>query len=219
MITLGLETATPMCSVALAVDHEVLSRRQLAPRGHAQLVLPWIEELLAECGLRYADIDRLAVGQGPGGFTSLRIGLGIVQGIALAHDLPVTPVSSLAALAFSAGPSDDGEPVVALMDARMGEVFVGWFQFDSLGFKALAAEAVAAPDAVMLSPEKPWRAVGSGLAAYSEVLRRRLGNQIVSWRPEAFPVAEAVVELSAEVEPLPAWKLEPNYVRNQVTQG
>lgn len=219
MITLGLETATPMCSVALAVGHEVLSRRQLAPRGHAQLVLPWIEELLAECGLRYADIDRLAVGQGPGGFTSLRIGLGIVQGMALAHDLPVHPVSSLAALAFSAGPADDGEPVVALMDARMGEVFAGWFQFDSHGFKALSDEAVMAPDQVRLSSAKPWRAVGSGLAAYSEVLRQNLGSQIISWQPEAFPVADAVLELAAGVEPVPAWKLEPNYVRNQVTQG
>jgi tRNA threonylcarbamoyladenosine biosynthesis protein TsaB len=219
MITLGIETATPMCSVALAVDRDLLSRRALAPRGHAQLVLPWIEELLAECGLGYADIDRLAVGQGPGGFTSLRIGLGIAQGIALAHDLPVIPVSSLAALAFSAGPSAESDPVIALMDARMGEVFAGWFQFDRTGFKALAAEAVMTPGDVRLSSDQRWRAVGSGLDAYAEVFRESLGDQIVSWQPEAFPVAEAVIELAAGVEPVPAWKLEPNYVRDQVTQG
>ena len=219
MITLGIETSTPMCSVALAVDQDVRLRRQLAPRGHAQLILPWIEELLAECELSYADIDRLAVGQGPGGFTSLRIGLGIAQGISLAHELPVTPVSSLSALAFSAGASANGEPIVALMDARMGEVFVGWFEFDRSGFKVLSTEAVMRPEQVQLSSDRSWRAVGSGLAAYPEIFRSALGNQIISWRPQAYPVAEAILELAAVTEPVPAWKLEPNYVRDQVTQG
>lgn len=217
MITLGLETATPMCSVALAVDHEVLSRRQLAPRGHAQLVLPWIEELLAECGLRYADIDRLAVGQGPGGFTSLRIGLGIVQGIALAHDLPVVPVSSLATLAESADPEARHGRILSLIDARMGEVFVAAFRRGSEGLTLISPEAVMSPHQV--SPPEPgeWLVSGSGLAAYPEQIRQSLAETRVQTMPEAWPLAAHMFAAARGMPAVAAWEIEPTYVRNNVT--
>ncbi len=216
MNVLAIETSTPMCSVALAVGGEVRARREHAPRGHATLVLPWVEELLAEAGLDYRRLDRLAVGRGPGGFTSLRIGLGVVQGIALAHDLPVAPISSLAALAQSAEPA--AQRVLALIDARMGEVFAGWFERGDTGLRELAPEAVLAPQAVSLPGSGPWLVTGSGLAAYPDLIRDRLGAETVTWRPDAWPLAESLIGLAAGVDPVPAWQVEPTYVRDRVTQ-
>ncbi len=218
MNILAVETATPMCSVALSVDGEVRSYQQLAPRGHASLVLPWIEKLLAKADLRYADIDHLAVGRGPGGFTSLRIGLGITQGIALAHELPVSPVSSLAALAHAVDPGQDGICVLALIDARMGEVFAGCFQRGPAGLVELAPETVCPPDQIALPMPGQWRVAGSGLSVYSDIIRARLGNAVAAWLPDVFPLAESVIDLSAGIESVAPWELEPNYVRDQVTQ-
>lgn len=207
-----------MCSVALGVDGAVLARRELTPRGHASRVVPWIGQLLAEAGLGYADLDRLAVGRGPGGFTSLRIGLGIIQGIALAHDLPVAPVSSLAALAHAAVPGDG--PILALIDARMGEVYAGWFDKHSAGLRELAPELVQDPRAIGLKGARGgWRLAGSGLAVAGEALRGRLGDAVVAWQPDAWPLAESVLALAADVEAVPAWRVEPNYLRDRVTQG
>lgn len=219
MNVLAIETSTPMCSVALAVGSQVRARRELAPRGHASLVLPWIEDLLAEAGIGYAGLDRLAVGRGPGGFTSLRIGLGVAQGIALAHDLPVASISSLTALAHAAAAQPEQPRVLALIDARMGEVFAGWFERREGVFKELAPEAVLAPGEVSVPGPGPWRVAGSGLAAYDELIRSRLGDEEMSWRPDAWPLAESLLALAVDVEPVPAWRVEPKYVRDRVTQA
>lgn len=218
MNVLAIETSTPMCSVALAVDGRVRARCELSPRGHATLLLPWIGELLAEAGLDYARLDRLAVGRGPGGFTSLRIGLGVAQGIALAHDLPVAPVSSLAALAHAADPQADPVRTLALIDARMGEVFAGWFEHDKTGLRELAPEAVLAPQRISVPGPGPWRVAGSGLAAYPDLIRSRLADQRTIWAANAWPLAKSLLALADEVEPVPAWQVEPKYVRDQVTQ-
>jgi tRNA threonylcarbamoyladenosine biosynthesis protein TsaB len=217
---LAVETSTPLCSVALSVDGEVRGYQTLAPRGHASLVLPWIERLLKEAGLRYWDIDRLAVGRGPGGFTSLRIGLGIIQGVALAHDLPIAPVSSLAALARTAADTgQDGDCVLALIDARMGEVFAGCFKNGPAGLKELSPETVCPPEQLSLPVQGHWCVAGSGLSVYPDIVRSTVGGETMVWLPDVFPLAESVIALSDRIEPVAPWELEPNYVRDQVTQG
>ena len=124
MNLLAFETSTEACSVAIWRDGEVLERHEVAPRRHAELVLPWAEGLLAEAGLSRTMLDAVAVGRGPGAFTGVRLGIATAQGIALALDLPMLPVSTLAALAMAA---PEPGPVLAAIDARMGEVYVGAF--------------------------------------------------------------------------------------------
>ena len=102
MKLLALDTATEACSAAVWADGAVLERYEWAPRRHATLILPMIESVLAEAGLSVTQLDAIAVGRGPGAFTGVRIAVGIAQGIAFAADLPVAPVSTLAALALGA---------------------------------------------------------------------------------------------------------------------
>ena len=102
MNLLAIETATETCSVALSINGEVMELYEHAPRQHAELLLPWVRQLLAEAGLTFNSLDGIAFSRGPGSFTSLRIGIGVVQGLAWASDLPVVPVSSLAATAQAA---------------------------------------------------------------------------------------------------------------------
>ena len=102
---LAIETSTEACSVALWIDGEVRERFEIAPRRHTELVLPWAGELLADAGIGKSQLDAIAVGRGPGAFTGVRLAVALVQGMALALDLPVLPVSTLAALALPAARS------------------------------------------------------------------------------------------------------------------
>ncbi|MEN1930043.1 tRNA (adenosine(37)-N6)-threonylcarbamoyltransferase complex dimerization subunit type 1 TsaB [Luteimonas sp. MJ250] len=191
MRLLAIETSTEACSVAVMVDGAVSERFEIAPRRHAELVLPWAETLLAEAGLRRADLDAIAVSRGPGAFTGVRLGISIAQGIALALDRPLVAVSTLAVLAsgglrtqreacrdaldHAAGVDADSDAdvpdvealpggfILAAIDARMGEVYAGSFVRDGDGLRALDREVVAAPDVIELPPGGSWHGVGVGV--------------------------------------------------------
>ncbi len=109
MKILALDTATEACSAALLLDGEITDRFVVAPRRHNELILPMIDELLSDSGVRLKDLDYLAFGRGPGAFTGLRIAAGVVQGLALSQDIPVFGVSDLAAVALQAGKNMAGK--------------------------------------------------------------------------------------------------------------
>jgi tRNA threonylcarbamoyladenosine biosynthesis protein TsaB len=217
MIRLALETATDFCSVALEVDGEISVREELAPRRHAELLIPWIRELLAERGIGFGDLDALAISRGPGGFTSLRIGLGVAQGLALAHDLPIHAVSTLAALARAANAEGRADHVLAVIDARMSEVYAGFFERREGRHLPVSAERVLPPAALSLPHDGPWLAAGSGLASYGAELEGVLAGRVSSRHPDIWPDARSVLALADTVDPVPAWELEPKYVRDDVT--
>ena len=146
MNLLAIETATECCSVALLAGARLIERSELAPRRHAELLLPMCDEVLAEAGLARRDLDALAVGRGPGAFTGVRLAVSAAQGIALALGIPVVPVSSLAALAMQA--PDDGGDVLAVIDARMGEVYAGFFRRSGDRVEAISDETVGSAGAL-----------------------------------------------------------------------
>ncbi len=217
MNRLAVETATDFCSVALEVNGEVRVREEHAPRRHAELLVPWMRELLADGGIDFADLDALVVSRGPGGFTSLRIGLGVVQGVALAHELPVYPVSTLSALARSADPEGAVEHVLAVLDARMSEVYAAWFRTVPGGRELIGEEQVGPPSELVAPHRGPWLAAGSGMAVHGERIEQAVGDLLSHRRPDAWPDARSLLLLAESVEPVNAWQLEPTYVRDQVT--
>lgn len=220
MNLLAIETATETCSVALSVNGEVLERFQHAPRQHAELLLPWVQQMLAEAGLAYAAIDAIAFSCGPGSFTSLRIGIGVVQGLAWASDRPVIPVSSLAATAQTAA-GDGVDVALVALDARMNEVFTGLFKVNENGIMLpLGAESVCPPSDVRVPlPYKPF-GIGNGFDRYDAL--HALSAQLCGLRYDVWPKASSVLQLAQEWlktnQPLPAEQAQPVYLRDDVAR-
>ncbi len=221
MKLLAIETATEACSAALYLDGALSERYALAPREHARLILPMADELLAEAGLGAAQLDALAFGRGPGAFTGLRIAAGVAQGIAFGADLPVLPVSSLAALAQGMARERGAARVLAAIDARIGEVYWGAYERGGAGLMVLRGEEhVTAPAAVPSPAGADWRGAGSGWAVYGEVLQARLGGQVVEVDAARYPQARDVALLAVAAygrgEALSAEQAAPVYLRDEV---
>jgi tRNA threonylcarbamoyladenosine biosynthesis protein TsaB len=223
MKLLAFETSTEALSVALSIDGQVRERFELAPRRHAELSLPWAEELLAEAGLKRSQLDAIAVGRGPGAFTGVRLAIALAQGIALALDRPVVPVSTLAALAMRADANEEGESrhVFAAIDARMGEVYAAAFELRDGDAFALGDESVGAPDSVVVpGEERGWFGVGTGFGAADNALSQRVASRFASidaaQLPHAADVARLAVKAYARGEAMSAERVEPAYLRNNV---
>lgn len=223
MKLLAFETSTEALSVALSIDGQVRERFELAPRRHAELALPWADELLAQAGLRRSQLDGIAVGRGPGAFTGVRLAIALVQGIALALDRPVVAVSTLAALAMRAQDAVPGATlrVLAAIDARMGEVYSGAFELRDGDARALDEEHVGAPGSVIVpGGEGGWIGVGTGFGAADGALSSGLSARFASIDATQLPHAADVARLGAQAfargEAVAAERVEPAYLRNNV---
>ena len=195
MKLLALDTATEACSAALLSGDAVYERHDIAPRRHAELILPMVDGVLTEAGLGLNDLDAIAFGRGPGAFTGVRIAAGVTQGLALGAGLPVIPISSLAALAQPA--LGKAAVVLPAIDARMGEVYWAAYESDQDGLAtALAGEQVASPDAVQVPSTGKIFGVGSGWGTYRERLERILEGQIGGIDPDRFPLAKDMLPLA-----------------------
>ena len=217
MKLLALETATEACSVAVLVDGELRERFDIAPRRHAELALPWAEALLADAGVAKSQLDAIAVGRGPGAFTGVRLAIALAQGIALALDRPLLPVSTLAALAMRAPGEGD---VLSAIDARMGEIYAATFRREGEGVVASSGEVVVAPAAYGLPEGERWQGVGTGFAAADGALQGRLHGRLASVDAAALPHAADVARLGALAfargDAVAPERIEPAYLRNNV---
>lgn len=213
---LAIETSTEACSVAVYVDGAIVARHELAPRRHTQLVLPWADELLAEAGLRKSQLDAIAVGRGPGAFTGVRLAIAIVQGLALALDRPVLPVSTLAVLAMQG----QGEHVLASIDARMGEVYLGAFTRDDDGLVTADGYESILPPTQASAATRPMYGVGTGFGAEHGALVASLGAGLQGFDAGALPRAADLALLAARAwhrgEAVVADLIEPAYLRDKV---
>ncbi|HQX23408.1 MAG TPA: tRNA (adenosine(37)-N6)-threonylcarbamoyltransferase complex dimerization subunit type 1 TsaB [Pseudomonadota bacterium] len=222
MRLLALETATEACSVALWVDGAVIERHELAPRRHAELVLPMVDAVLAEGGISRRALDAIAVGRGPGAFTGVRLAIAVAQGLALALDRPVVPVSTLAALALAAAQDAGAAPILAAIDARMGEVYAGCFRADAQGLvEPIAAELLAPPHSLLLPAQPAWRVVGSGWLTYRDLISPLLGDAAIAYEDgAALPRAAAIARLGARDHArglgVDAASAQPVYLRDKV---
>lgn len=216
MIVLGFDTATPATAVGLRLaDGTTLEAHDIPGPGerpgHATRLLPLADELLAEAGLDWRSLQRVAVGVGPGTFTGLRVGVATARGLAHSLALDLVGVSSLHALAHRA--LHEGRPgsVLAAIDARRGEIFAGGWSSDG---ELFAPRALAPEDVGDLLPHRdPWLAIGDGAVRY----RSHLEALKIELPPDTSSLhrlsGATVCELALHVEPSGPAAVLPDYLR------
>jgi tRNA threonylcarbamoyladenosine biosynthesis protein TsaB len=200
-LILALDSSTDACSVALSMNGQITSLFELAEKSHTQRLLPLVDEILQQHHCELRDLSAIAFGAGPGSFTGLRICSGIVQGLAFGANLPVIPVSSLAAMAlgFYRQHPDVSLPVVATLDARMNEIYWGVYQLQAKVVVALAAEKCVSPNAFMVDVDmttllqRGFHGVGSGWKCEAMNLL-----DPISTDSNIYPHAENIAHLAAE---------------------
>jgi tRNA threonylcarbamoyladenosine biosynthesis protein TsaB len=226
MHLLAFETATRRVSVALWRDGDVLERFADMPNNGSEVLLPWAQALLAEAGITLQQLDAIAFGAGPGGFTGLRLACGVTQGLAFGLDRPVVPVSTLAALALNAG---DGV-VWTLLDARMNEVYGALYRVAGESVTELSApicappQQLAVPNRDSMPPAPTFAAnqivgAGDGFSAYADALQT-VASSLVAVYADLMPSAAAVARLAAPLalrgDVVNAADAQPIYVREKV---
>jgi len=216
-IILALETSSEMASCALLNGDVVLARESSGVRTHSQSILPMVQELLAEAGLALKDCDAIAFGAGPGSFTGVRTACGIAQGLAYGADLPVVPLVTLAAMAAACRDLNGADDVVAILDARMGEVY--WAQYHYAdSWQTVSAPALCAPGEVRpLAAAGPLSACGNGLSAYPDAFDP---GAFAATLPGVMPHAAQLVTLAlaelAAGRTVSAAEAQPIYLRNKI---
>ena len=230
---LAIETATEACSAALIITDygniKEYERFQLAPREHTKLILPMLEEVLAEAGIKLQDIDAIAFGRGPGAFTGLRIAAGITQGLALSIDKPVIPVSTLGALALQAVEVSHNHKatIISALDARMGEVYWGEFKFVDDRIVLIGNERVSSPEILegrlsKITKDNKIITIGSGWDVHKEELfKKEKMNNVVHLKemfPNALAVAKTALTLFLDGNTVSSEDAQPVYLRNNVAQ-
>lgn len=216
MRILALETSSELGSCALWQDGELIEKICPSGRSHSETLLPLVRELLAAADCRVAQLDGIAFGVGPGAFTGLRVACGAAQGLAVAADLPLLPVTSLAAMALQCPPGE----VLSLLDARMSEVYFATYRVVDGACQSLSEIRVAAPTDIPL-PTGHWLACGNAPKAYPALAQRLVQAGIVC-QSDILPTAAAVARLAAPAllrgEGIDAALAAPLYVRNKVAK-
>jgi len=217
-VILGLEAATGVSSVALMHGGQVITRQHDHGRARTDALLSMADALLAEAGVQRSGLDAVACGRGPGGFTGVRIGVGVAQGIAMGVGCPVVGLSTLQILAETARAAHPGsKAIAALLDARMGEVYAGCYRVDDAGWTtAVGAEWLAEPDTWAL-PAGDWLGVGSGFARFPALAH---SDGLVGCEAGMVPEMHCAMALAAARfaagEILRPEALEPRYLRDRV---
>jgi tRNA threonylcarbamoyladenosine biosynthesis protein TsaB len=212
---LAIETSTELASVALSSDGRIIAREASGVQTHSQSVLPMVQQVLNEAGIRIADCDAIAFGAGPGSFTGVRTACGVAQGLAFGLQLPVVPVVTLQAMAEACRERYGADEVLTVLDARMEEVY--WAQYRFCGHwqtviaPVLSAAAEVRPDAAPL-------ACGNGIGAYASAFAGQAfaAGAKLDVVPHAAQIATlAQVEFAAgrTLNPRDA---QPVYLRNKV---
>lgn len=223
MKLLAIDTTQAACSAAIYYDGELLEQYALAPREHTHRLLPMMETVLAEAGVPLSELDALAFACGPGSFTGLRIAAATIQGVALAHDLPVVPVSSLAGMAQGAARLYGYRQILAGFDARMAEVYWGMYRYDEHHaiVEPVMPDVVSSPDQLKVPEQGTWAGVGDAWQTYETVLQQRFGNKIEKITPDnaslhAQDIARLAVVAYQQGKAVVAELALPVYLRDQV---
>lgn len=211
---LAFDTSTETLSVAVRRGDRLFAHSGPGGAQASGSLIPLIQQLLAEAGLAMSELDAIAFGRGPGSFTGLRTACSVAQGLGFGAGVPLLPVDTLHAVAEEARHRFGATRVVALLDARMDEIYAARYDFGQPA-PADAEPQLLAPEQLEVPPG--WVLAGNVFAAYGERL-----PAAGAARHELLPSADAMLRLAPEllaagraVAPAQAW---PLYVRDKVAQ-
>src|SRR5437868_4084123 len=194
---LAFDTSATVCSVAIQHNEQIHFSHKIAPMQQAKLILPMIQDLLAESSLSFADLDAIAYGSGPGSFTGIRIANSVAQGIAFAAQKPVIQVSSLAILAEAAFLQQSCQNMLVAVDARMNQIYWAHYQVGQKGYVELVGEEqLCIPADIHLPDNNNGCGVGDGWEKYTDTLVTRLGFKPESIYATELPTALALLPLA-----------------------
>ncbi|MCA1856459.1 tRNA (adenosine(37)-N6)-threonylcarbamoyltransferase complex dimerization subunit type 1 TsaB [Massilia oculi] len=217
---LAIETSSELASCALLAGGHVYVRSSAGVRTHSQSVLPMVQELLGEAGIALAACDAIAFGAGPGSFTGVRTACGVAQGLAYGAGLPVLPLVTLAAMAESCRARTGAHEVLAVLDARMGEVYWAQYRYDAArgAWEEVAAPALCPPQDLRPLPAAQLAACGNGFAAYPDAFAGQAfaAGALDDILPHARELALLGAAALAAGLALPAAQAQPLYLRNKV---
>ncbi|APW40218.1 tRNA (adenosine(37)-N6)-threonylcarbamoyltransferase complex dimerization subunit type 1 TsaB [Rhodoferax koreense] len=217
MNLLAFDTSTEHLSIALTDGRQVWQHTGAGGAKASAALIPAVLALLAQAGLRLADLQAIAFGAGPGSFTGLRTACSVAQGLAFGAKLPVLPVDTLLAVAEEARHTQGATRVVAVLDARMDEMYTGRYRWTDGRWHAEADFSLVRPEA--LSIPAGWVLAGNAMPVYGERFAPRVDAE-----PDVFalPTATAMLRLGpallAAGAAVPASEALPRYIRDKVAQ-
>lgn len=222
---IAIETSSERASAALLHGDVVITRESVGVQTHSQSILPMVQALLAEAGIALAACDAIAFGSGPGSFTGVRTACGIAQGLAYGLNLPVVPVVTLAAMAEACREKKGVTDVLAILDARMDEVY--WAHYRYLGgWTTVIEPTLSSAAGVPVIPGSV--ACGNGLVAYASLFDPVIISSIASnsddggnadnniIMPHARHVARLAQQAFIQGKSVSARDAQPLYLRNKV---
>ena len=216
MKLLAFDTSTETLSIAVSTGTAAPPLEHTGPGGAlaSAALIPAIEALLAQAGLALAQLDAIAFGRGPGSFTGLRTSAAVAQGLGFGAGVPVLALDTLLAVAEEARAVSGEDRIVAILDARMGEVYFAAYEYLDGAWATRQAPALARPEAVQVPPG--WALAGNALAVHGDLLPTG-GARI-----PALPTARALLRLAPQAlaggaAHAPAEAL-PLYIRDKVAQ-
>ena len=200
-------------SIAVARGAQLWRHSGRGGAASSTALIPVIQGLLDQARLRLRDLDAIVFSRGPGSFTGLRTACSVAQGLAFGADVPVLGIDTLLAVAEQAREQAGCTRVLAVLDARMDEVYAGAYEFASGGWIRRGEFSLDQPEALRLPPG--WTIAGNAFEAYGERLPR--GPRVVAW-PDAAALLRLAPGLLASGEGLPADRALPLYIRDKVAQ-
>lgn len=214
---LAIETSADLASAALLSNGALTVRESAGVANHSQTILPIVQELLRDAGMTLADCDAIAFGSGPGSFTGVRTACGIAQGLAFGAELPLLPTVTLLALARACHEQSGAADVLAIIDARMGEVYWAQYRFGTDADWQVVVEPTLSSASDVAAIGTPV-ACGNGLKAYEPDFAARpfFDKTWTDLVPHAAQVAILGAAAFARGESVLADAAEPLYLRNKV---
>ncbi len=212
MKLLGLDSSTPKGSVALLENTQILAEAVVDESStYSNKLLALVDRVLSQSGTSLNEVDGWCVTTGPGSFTGLRVGVSLIKGLVLATEKPFVGIDTLEAVAPLAGPVT--QPVCTILDARKKEVYAAFFLYRDGRMHRQGPDVAVLPEQLCEEVEEPTVFLGSGLAPYGELLKRKLGSRyLLPENPPQETVAASAVRLAQR-----DFHLKKSFNLNQLT--